>query len=43
MNRAWVPGRRVQISGDVAIVLTDGAPPFRIALGLSESSVAALI
>ena len=42
-GRAWVPGRRVQIAADVATVITENAPSFRISLGLSEASVMSLI
>ena len=42
-GRAWVPGCRVQIAADVATVITENAPSFRISLGLSGASVMSLI
>ncbi len=42
-NREFLPGRKVQINCDVAVVKVQGHADFRIALGLSEASVAALV
>ena len=43
VGRAWAPGCHVQITADVATVITENAPSFRISLGLSEASVMSLI
>ena len=42
-GRAWVSGCRVQIAADVATVITENAPSFRISLGLSKASVMSMI
>ena len=41
-GRAWVPGCCV-VAADVATVITENAPSFRISLSLSEASVMSLI
>ena len=35
----WREGRRVYFAADTAVVLTAGADPFRIALGLHSETV----
>ena len=42
-GRAWVPGCHVHIAANVATVITENAPFFRISLGFSEASVMSLI